>query len=276
MSDPATMDLLSDLPRSVIEKILTLLPIRDAIRTSILSSKWRYRWTWLTHLVFDDRCLALSNDRAPVDKDLVNFITKALLLHQGDIHKFQLSSSRLQICEDIDQWILFLSRKDIKEFFFGLGEDEWFRVPRCLFNCHNLTRLELYRCELDLPPTFKGFRCLKSLGLYQVSISSEAIECLISSCPLLESLALAYFDSLVLNINAPNLKYLSLEGELKDICLENAPLLVAMAVSIYMTEDIAEHFEQSSSSNFIKFLGGVPLLERLSGHIDFTKVRNCL
>ncbi|XVF33486.1 hypothetical protein REPUB_Repub17cG0172600 [Reevesia pubescens] len=87
----------------------------------------------------------------------------------------------------------------------------------------------------------------------------------------LESLALSYFDSLALTIRAPNLKYLCLEGEFKDICLENTPLLVAMSVATYKTDDIAEHFEQSSSCNFNRFLGGVPRLERFIGHIYFTK-----
>ena len=53
----------------------------------------------------------------------------------------------------------------------------------------------------------------------------------------------------------------------------DTPLLVVISVAMYMTDDIAEHFEQSSSCNFTKFLGGVPCLERLIGHIYFTKVR---
>ncbi|KAE8673281.1 F-box/FBD/LRR-repeat protein [Hibiscus syriacus] len=178
-----------------------------------------------------------------VEDSLVKFITRTLFLHQGPIHKFQLTTSHLQCCPDIDQWLLFLSRNDIKELVLELGEGEWFRVPSCLFNCKKLTRL----------------------------VSPEAIESLISSCPLLESLALSYFDSLALTIRAPNLKYLCLEGEFKDICLENTPLLVAMSVAVYMTDDIAEHFEQSSSCNFNRFLGSVPRLERLIGHIYFTK-----
>ncbi|KAL0424828.1 UNVERIFIED_CONTAM: F-box/FBD/LRR-repeat protein [Sesamum radiatum] len=132
-------------------------------------------------------------------------------------------------------------------------------------------RLELVRCELDPPPNFKGFLCLKYLNLQQVLIPPDDIECLISSCPLLESLTLSYFDSLELTVRAPNLKYLILEGEFKDLCLANTPLLVAISVAMYMTDDIAEHFEQSSSCNFDKFLGGVPKLERLIGHIYFTK-----
>ncbi|KAJ6324568.1 hypothetical protein OIU76_011800 [Salix suchowensis] len=268
MGDVEDPDLISDLPQSILESILTRLPIRDAVRTSILSSKWRYRWTTLTHLVFDDKCVS---DRPVVENCMIKFITRALFLHQGPIHKFHLSTSYLQCCPDIDQWILFLSRSDIKELVLELGEGEWFRVPSCLFNCKKLTYLELFRCEFDPPPTFKGFLCLRSLSLHQVLVAPEAIESLISSCPLLESLALSYFDSLALNIHAPNLKYLCLEGEFTDICLENTPLLVAMSVAMYLNDDIAECFEQSSSCNFIKFLGGVPRLERLAGHIYFTK-----
>ncbi|KAA8532813.1 hypothetical protein F0562_033070 [Nyssa sinensis] len=264
-------DFISDLPQSIIETILTKLPIRDAVRTSILSSKWRYKWATLTQVEFDDRCVTLSNDKVLVENNLVKFITQFLFLHNGPVHKFMLTTAYLQSSPEIDQWLLFLSRKDIRELVLELGEQEWFRAPSCLFSCRKLTRLELVRCELDPPLTFKGFLCLKYLSLQQVLIAPDAIESLISSCPLLESLTLSYFDSLALTIHAPNLKYLCLEGEFKDICLENTTLLVAISVAMYMTDDIAEHFEQSSSCNFDKFLGGVPCLERLIGHIYFTK-----
>ncbi|KAL6350616.1 hypothetical protein AAG906_022326 [Vitis piasezkii] len=264
MDDAPKLDLISNLPLSIIESILVRLPIREAVRTSILSSKWRYRWSGITDLVFEDD-LFLLNDK------LKKFITQVLLLHAGPIHKFQITTSNLRICPDIDQWILFLSRNDVKEILLELGECEWFTVPSCLFSCQKLTRLELVRCELHPPPTFKGFLHLKILNLHQVSITCEAIQSLVSSCPLLECLSLSYFDSLALNISAPNLKYLFLEGEFKEICLENTPGLVSVTVAMYMSDDVVEHFEQSSSCNFIKFFGGAPHLERLIGHIYFTK-----
>ena len=213
MDDAPKLDLISNLPLSIIESILVRLPIREAVRTSILSGKWRYRWSGITDLVFEDD-LFLLNDK------LKKFITQVLLLHAGPIHKFQITTSNLRICPDIDQWILFLSRNDVKEILLELGECEWFTVPSCLFSCQKLTRLELVRCELHPPPTFKGFLHLKILNLHQVSITCEAIQSLVSSCPLLECLSLSYFDSLALNISAPNLKYLFLEGEFKEICLE--------------------------------------------------------
>lgn len=266
-------DLISDLPQSILENILTRLSIRDAIRTSVLSTKWRYKWSTLTDLAFDEKCVSPSTDRALVETNLVRFITGVLLLHQGPIHKFHLSTSSLQCRPDIDQWLLFLSRNGIKELVLELGEGE-FRVPSCLFKCLKLTRLELCHCEFDPPKSFNGFSSLKSLNLHQILVSPEAIESLISGCPLLEFLSLSYFDSLVLSISAPNLMYLYLDGEFKDIFLENTPKLVAISVSMYMHEDVAD-FEQSSDYNLVKFLGGVPLLEKLVGYIYFTKVNFC-
>lgn len=272
MGDLPDTDWITDLPQSIIESILTRLPLSDAVRTSTLSSKWRYRWATLTQLVFDDKCVTPCHDRVLAEKSLENFVTRALFLHQGPIHKFKISTSYLVSSWEIDQWLIYLSRNDIKELIIDLKEGEWFRVPSCLFYCKKMTRLELFRCELDPPLAFKGFFYLKSLNLHEVFATADAIESLISNCPLLESLALSYSDSLALNIRAPNLKYLCLEGEFKDICLENTPFLVACSVAMYMTDDIAEHFEQSSSCNFMKFLGGVPFLEKLIGHIYFTKV----
>ncbi|GAA0176110.1 hypothetical protein LIER_29165 [Lithospermum erythrorhizon] len=271
MDHDSRLDIFSDLPHSIIETILTKLPLRDAVRTSVLSSRWRYEWTTITQLVFDDKCVPPSDDRASFENCLMNFIFRVLFLHDGPIHKFTLISQFLQSCPDIDQWLLFLSRRDIKELVLQLADDEWFRAPSCLYSCHKLTRLELVRCELEPPLKFKGFLNLKNLTLQQVVISQNDIEHLISSCPLLESLTLSYFDGLELTIRAPNLKFLILEGEFKEICLENTPLLMAISVAMYMTDDIAEHFEQSLSCNFDKFLGGVQRLQRLSGHIYFTK-----
>ncbi|KAI8539276.1 hypothetical protein RHMOL_Rhmol09G0169300 [Rhododendron molle] len=271
MDSILVQDVISDLPQSIVETILTKIPIRDAVRTSILSSKWRYKWANLTHLVFNDECSSLYNDKGLVEGNLVKFITRFLFLHDGPIHMFTLSSMYLQGSPYIDQWLLFLSRKDVKELVIELGDREWFRAPTCLFSCRKLTRLELIRCELDPPPSFKGFLSLKCLVLQQVIIGPDKVENLISSCPLLESLTLSYFDSFALSICAPNLKYLCLEGEFKDIRLENTPLLIFVSVSMYMTDDTAEHFEQNSSCNFDKFLGGVPCLQRLIGYIYFTK-----
>ncbi|KAF5942780.1 hypothetical protein HYC85_020422 [Camellia sinensis] len=90
MDNVLGQDLISDLPQSIIETILTKLPIRDAVRTFSLSSKWRYIWANLTQLVFDDNCATLCNDKGAVEDSLAKFITRFLFLHDGPIHKFSL------------------------------------------------------------------------------------------------------------------------------------------------------------------------------------------
>ncbi|KAM0049935.1 putative F-box domain-containing protein [Helianthus debilis subsp. tardiflorus] len=47
-------DRLSSLPEEVVSHILSLMPTKFAVRTSILSWRWRYSWMSVTNLDFDD------------------------------------------------------------------------------------------------------------------------------------------------------------------------------------------------------------------------------
>ncbi|XP_047962784.1 F-box/FBD/LRR-repeat protein At1g13570-like isoform X1 [Salvia hispanica] len=257
-------DLISDLPDSIIETILTKLPIKDVVRTSILSTRWRYRWASITNLVFDDRGVAEY-------EEIVHFIQKFLLLHDGPIHKFSVQSSYMRGSAEVDQWFLFLSRREVKELIIELGEDEWFRAHSSLFSFKHLTRLELVHCELCPPPDFKGFMWLKHIDFQQVVFPQDDYDRLIAGCPLLETLTLSSYDSIELTIHAPNLKYLTVDGEFMELCLAHTPLLVAANINLYMSDHIVEHLEQSSSCNLDKFLGGAAKLERLVGKVYFVK-----
>ncbi|CAI8595622.1 unnamed protein product [Vicia faba] len=266
-------DLISDLPNSIIETILIQVPIIDATRTTILSPRWRDIWRSINHLVFDEKSFPVYvnyDDRLVFHERIVKFISTVLSLHEGPIHKFQISHRSLLGLPEIDDWILFLSRNGgVKDLTLDLGVHQFFIIPSCLFDCEKLTRLELSRCELYLPDSFKGFSCLKRLNLTQALVSSQAIERLVSTCPLLESLSLIRCDCLALTISAPNLKYMQLFGEFIDIRLVDMPLLVELFVSMYMPDD--DLWEQSSNCNFVKFLSGVPNLKKLDGFVHFTK-----
>ena len=45
-------DRISELPESVLSRILSRLPIEDAVRTSV--DKWEYKWTSIYNLTFDE------------------------------------------------------------------------------------------------------------------------------------------------------------------------------------------------------------------------------
>ncbi|GKF28001.1 F-box/FBD/LRR-repeat protein-like protein, partial [Tanacetum coccineum] len=84
-----SLDMISNLPPTIIETILCLLPIQEAVRTSVLSKKWRYNWTKIPKLVFNEYTFKVStkeNQRKPFYA-----INQVLLLHQGPILEFTLS-----------------------------------------------------------------------------------------------------------------------------------------------------------------------------------------
>lgn len=47
-------DMISALPDALLVQILSLLPSKDAMATSILSKPWRYVWMLLPKLVYSD------------------------------------------------------------------------------------------------------------------------------------------------------------------------------------------------------------------------------
>ncbi|KAL1819151.1 hypothetical protein ACET3Z_014020 [Daucus carota] len=120
-------DRISELPRNLQEIILCFLPIRDAVRTSILSTKWRHSWTMIPHLSFDDKMFDYKipnrewKCHGPEMNALkfVSAINKVLIRHNGPILKFSLnipSECDDQIIHDyIDQWIPLFTRKGIKQ-----------------------------------------------------------------------------------------------------------------------------------------------------------------
>ena len=226
---------ISNLPPNIIEKILTKIPIRDAVKTSILSTKWRYQWTAMTLLVFDEIPDGSLDDQKAAEIRLANFVTQFLLLHDGPIHKFKVTTSYLRMSTDIDQWLHVISRKDIEELSLG---GNWICInsiptPSHLFSCQGLTRLKLCKFVVKPPLKFQGFPCLKYLNLIHCTVSCEVIENLISGCPLLEEFKFRNMDELVLSVRAPNMKHLILDGNFRDVYLEYIPILVSLSIIFF-------------------------------------------
>lgn len=64
------------LPQSIIETILAKVPTRDAVRTSILSKKWRYQWATMTQLVLDEEYMGFSGYRNVSKNKILRFIVR--------------------------------------------------------------------------------------------------------------------------------------------------------------------------------------------------------
>ncbi|KAF8407742.1 hypothetical protein HHK36_006877 [Tetracentron sinense] len=262
-SDPLS-DIISNLPKHVIETILVHLPIRDAVRTSVLSHKWRYKWDTIPELVFDDN--SIEDGTIRIDK-LVNFIDRVLLLHRGPVHKFHLFTSFLNDSL-IDSWILFLSRNGIKELSLKFQGEKLYKVPYSFFSCQAISHLNLFSCVLKPPSVFKGFSLVKSLNLEKVTLSNEVFESIMSNCMVLERLRLTNLNGCThLKIRGLNLQHFYFYGEFIDICFIDAPQL--SFVSIRLENSFFDQVGQGESSNLIKVLGSLTGLEKLVISVNF-------
>ncbi|KAF6164956.1 hypothetical protein GIB67_007387 [Kingdonia uniflora] len=250
-------DYISNLPDNVIERILLGLPMKDGARTSILSTTWKYKWAAVPQLEFD-----YSIKEIPGNYSTVNVIDHVLLLHIGPIHKFKLShhyGSNMPSFRDMDRWIFFLSRYKIKEFILDSFHDDQYILPSQLFSWKDLHSLTLDNCAVELPPMFKGFPNLRTLHLESTTITDDAFERLIPSCPLLDTLRLTFFDCSSLRINAPNLRSFSFDcGNFDDVNFIDTLLL--STVFIYLGSPI----NGDKSGRLADFIGSLPRIKKLS------------
>lgn len=268
------VDKISNLPAQIVDKILSHLSLRDAARTSVLSSKWRYKWVTLPNLVFDNHSLLISSqDQTFIKNKIVNIVDHVLLLHSGPIHKFKLSHRDLQGVCDIDRWILFLSRGSVKEFILEIWKGHRYKLHSSIYLCQKLIHLELFNCLLKPPLSFSGFRSLKSLDLQHITMEQDAFEHLVSSCYLLERLTLMNFEGFSdLKIHAPNLLFFDIGGVFEDINFMDTFNLAIVSIGLYVNPGFDRNLTLGSAGNLVKFFAHLPRIQRLEVQSFFLKV----
>ncbi|XP_022871921.1 F-box/FBD/LRR-repeat protein At1g13570-like [Olea europaea var. sylvestris] len=250
-------DLISNLPGSIIENILGCLPLRDAVRTSILSREWRYKWVTCPYLVFDfwfDQ-MFLGNHK------LETLVYTILKFHQGPLLKFALQAPDFQSSPDIDRWIDLLPNDNIQDFTLHISRGDNHRLPSQLFAFHQLRNLKLYKCAFDPPSTFRGFNKLVNLDLQDVVFAPETFGNFVSCCTSLERLRLMECSSLdCIEIDAPKLKFFEFHGVFRSISFKHSPLLAEVLISFSSMDFVRE---DRFSFDLIKSLSCLPELEDL-------------
>jgi hypothetical protein len=202
--------------QDVLSHIVSQLPINHAIRTSVLSRKWKDIWCGHTKLSFNSTTVGKHYFESPIGYVLTNMefvarVDAVLLQHSGggiecmEI-KFGLHNS---YAYHIDHWVNFGIASKTNELIIDLSgsrnlsytnaiklhSEEPYSLPQQLFCAHNgsyLRCLEVASVSLHLPGDFKGFVNLKNFTLVDVSISNEDIQCMISRCNLLEYFEISF------------------------------------------------------------------------------------
>ncbi len=229
-------DKFSSLPQEIKVTILSKLNSLDAIRASILSSAWRNVWTTLPEIYLCDLYLSWGSSETTQRSNFITLVDLALLLHNGPLASFSILGFK-RYHDVFDRWMYMLSRKKPRSITIKFYSGHNYKIPSNLFSLSDLEYLQIKRCIIGLPQEFEGFKRLTVLNLKYFSSTDSDINNLISSCHLLNTLRLKYFEGIsCLRIQAPALQVLEVKGNFKDFYL-NSPNLSSAYISPAKTEE---------------------------------------
>ncbi|KAF3596845.1 hypothetical protein DY000_02025375 [Brassica cretica] len=268
-------DRISELPDALLLQILSFVPTKDAVATSVLSKRWRYLCKMMPRLRF---WYERTDDLERFSDNVCRF----LLSHQAPV----LQSLHLEVnfergsTMDIGVLLGVAFGLHVRELELQVYSWEPYRFPTSLYKCRTLETLKLgSRVLLDVsfPVCLKA---LRTLSLFDVSYKDDgSVVNLLSGCSVLENLEVMMFshphlgtftihvpslqnltlisdseDFTVFVINAPHLKYLNLKGLIdEDSCLiENTP------------EVVEAHITDVSSVVYENIHGSLTSVKRLS------------
>ncbi|OMP04654.1 hypothetical protein COLO4_09414 [Corchorus olitorius] len=234
------LDKINQLPDHLIEHILSFLPTKDAVATSILSKKWYPFWTKLPVLHLEDsiRC----ENRKQTRNRFKVFVSRVLEHNKAvSLQKFHLTCRPIYQPRCFKSWVCSAIDKDVQEIDISISRTprpHFLKLPCRFFQAEKLQFLKLSGGILiDIPgKSSVSFPSLKTLHLLYVNIANDqSFVKLFSGCLVLEKLVLktanhentlnfklwsSTLKSLFINlryaehkleINAPALEYLDLE-----------------------------------------------------------------
>lgn len=137
---------IDDLPACILHYILVLLSLRDAARTSVLSSKWRNLWKQLESYELDGSCIPdRLNDSKAKFRGLAE---RVIFSHSGPgIKSLKLSHSRYVDGFDselkVTGWLYHLASGHHRLERLDVDVGTALHVPPSLFRCATLVDLRM-------------------------------------------------------------------------------------------------------------------------------------
>ncbi|KAL6554252.1 hypothetical protein OROMI_019925 [Orobanche minor] len=250
------IDRISALPDEVVCHILSFLPTRISVSTSILAKRWRSLWAYVPILDFG------WYGNYSLLKSLPDIISKVMSLHKGgNISTFRLPSEFDCSDYELEKWIATVIARNVRILDVSLHDQV--RLPQCLFTCKTLVNLSLDSCG-DIPMTAAVYLpSLKKLYFHMGGyVSDESLPYLLSGCPVLEELLVGSDTPLNVVVCSPTLTGLVLKLE-PDFDFENqacygVKLDTPALRYLLLCDTISEHFSARSLTSLTEadiFLG---------------------
>ncbi|XP_027336293.1 F-box protein At4g09920-like [Abrus precatorius] len=271
-AEESESDRLSNLPDSVLCHILSFLPTKTCVTTSVLSRRWRHLWEHLQVLdLYDDSHIFYHH--IELFKRFAVFVNAVFTLRRAhSIRKFRLSCGHSQndtfYAHSVATWVRAAIGPYLEDLCLTLysTDGHGFVVPPSLFTCTNLVSLSLcggIHLQNRNPNSVIRLPSLKTLQLDIDSV--DCIDTLLSGCPVLETLHLSFAPQcltkicvprslkrlkyavennveIFLELHAPALEFLSIVQRTRSFpcSIGNLDNVVEAYLDVYVTDESAE------------------------------------
>lgn len=200
--------------------MLSYLPTEEAVRTSVLSSRWKSLWLFMSEIDLDT-CKFRGGPHAFMSF-MEKFLDSSSRVEKPCLHKVKLTT----VEDDFTRWIDFVATPELEHLDFECKPVvSGTLMPLRLYTCSpKLRHLRLH--GVFLGSTSVSLPCLKTMRLENNTYADEAcLELLISSCPLLEDFSFVRMHGScgvnVLRVHSKTLTSLSIETGVHDYDFQN-------------------------------------------------------
>ncbi|KAJ4786905.1 FBD-associated F-box protein [Rhynchospora pubera] len=233
-------DRISSLPDDALARVLSFLSARDAVRTCVLSKRWRNTWTIVPVLNFDFDEFPTELVSEDGDDDIDENIKEELkfdsfvcsvLENRGPSHLDTVTfhgEFMSHFCEPLMRWLdrsaLLMPR--VISAMIPVFEQKELNLPDSVFSCTSLELLQLIHCpyvgKAYLKQNSIALASLKTLMLVNLVLDDDFAQKLLLGCPVLQNLQLFDCELCMSDISS---------NVLKELILDDCWLLQHMRIS---------------------------------------------